>query len=163
MFIKLLLFSAFFSLSALAKDCEHTKDSLKCVQYIRNYDGDTATFNIPKLHPLFGKEISVRVSGIDTPEIRTQNKCEKKQAQNAKLLVKGILSNASRIDLINIKRGKYFRIVADILVDQKNIKEMILNKRLAYRYNGKQKKENIDWCNFRQLASDEQKDKGDDE
>jgi micrococcal nuclease len=44
--------------------------------YIRNYDGDTITFNLPSLHPIIGEKISIRVNGIDTPEIR--GNCEKK-------------------------------------------------------------------------------------
>ena len=52
--------------------------------YVRNYDGDTITFNLPGLHPIISEKISIRVNGIDTPEIK--GKCEKekydaKQAQ----------------------------------------------------------------------------------
>lgn len=36
------------------------------VQYIRNYDGDTITFNIGKL----------RILGIDTPELNSKKPCE---------------------------------------------------------------------------------------
>ena len=45
--------------------------------YLRNYDGDTITFNLPGLHPIIGEKISIRVNGIDTPEI--QGKCEKEK------------------------------------------------------------------------------------
>ena len=38
--------------------------------YVQNYDGDTVTFNLPGLHPIIGEKISIRVNGIDTPEIR---------------------------------------------------------------------------------------------
>ena len=47
--------------------CRHTGTIFRCVKYVRNYDGDTITFNIPNLHPLFGKSISVRVRGINAP------------------------------------------------------------------------------------------------
>ena len=50
--------------------CVHTETTLKCVRYVRNYDGDTITFDIDGLHSIVGKNISVRVLGIDTPEIR---------------------------------------------------------------------------------------------
>jgi micrococcal nuclease len=43
--------------------------------YIRNYDGDTITFNLLGLHPIIGKKINIRVYVIDTPEIR--GKCKK--------------------------------------------------------------------------------------
>jgi micrococcal nuclease len=45
---------------------------------------DGIHFNLPGLHPIIGERISIRVNGIDTPEI--MGKCEKerydaKQAQ----------------------------------------------------------------------------------
>ncbi len=129
-----------------ADDCTHTKASFKCVQYIKNYDGDTVTFNIPGAHPLFGNNISIRVNGLDTPEIRTKNKCEKSKARIAKKLVQNQLRNAKKIDLINIKRGKYFRIVADIIYDGKNLKNIVLKNKLAYPYKGGRKIANYDGC-----------------
>ncbi len=35
------------------------------VTYHRCYDGDTCTFTIPGIHPLFGEQISVRIAGIE--------------------------------------------------------------------------------------------------
>ena len=53
--------------------------------YVRNYDGDTVTFNLPNLHPIIGENISIRVNSIDTPEIN--GKCEKiSHEQGADLL-----------------------------------------------------------------------------
>ena len=40
------------------------------VQYHRCYDGDTCTFTLPGIHPLFGEKIGIRIAGIDTPEIK---------------------------------------------------------------------------------------------
>ena len=40
--------------------------------YVRNYDGDTVTFNLPSLHPIIGEKISIRVNGIDTLEIKVE-------------------------------------------------------------------------------------------
>ena len=51
---------------ALAKSFGDYKGAV----YLRNYDGDTITFNLPGLHPIIGEEISIRVNGIDTPEIK---------------------------------------------------------------------------------------------
>lgn len=44
-------------------------------QYLGNYDGDTVSFNIPNVPDVFGKNISVRVYGIDTPEKKSKNLC----------------------------------------------------------------------------------------
>lgn len=137
-------------------DCHHGKDSFQCVTYIKNYDADTVTFNIPGLHPLLGKKINIRVGGVDTPEMRTKNQCEKRKARNAKKLVANLLKHAKRIDLINVKRGKYFRLVADVIIDGKNLKDYILKNGLGYAYDGGTKKK-MNWCRSeREIASENQ-------
>ncbi len=81
------------------------------------YDGDTFKVNIDKYPAIVGKKISVRVRGIDTPEIRTKDICEKRLGYKAKALAKELLENSKIIELKNTKRGKYFRIVADVYLD----------------------------------------------
>ena len=88
--------------------------------YVRNYDGDTITFNLPNLHPIIGKKIAIRVNGIDTPEIRGKCDKEKYDAKQAQGMVEEFLKDAERIDLKNMGRGKYFRIVADVYADDRN-------------------------------------------
>ena len=63
--------------SFASKKCRHTNSTFKCVEYVSNYDGDTLTVTIPGHHQLFGLLVSVRLNGIDTPERRTHNTCEK--------------------------------------------------------------------------------------
>ena len=125
--------------------CTHDAKNLRCVKYLKNYDGDTITFNIKKVHPLLGKKISIRVSGVDTPEIRTKNQCEKKKARQAKRAVASVLGKAKKIDLENIQRGKYFRIVADVTFDGKSLSQYLLRQNLAHEYDGGRKAK-IDWC-----------------
>ena len=49
-----------------------TKDifTLSPDQIVEVYDGDTFKIDLPSQHPLFGDDISVRVFGIDTPELK---------------------------------------------------------------------------------------------
>ena len=84
--------------------CQHQKFSFSCVEYIKNYDGDTVTFDIPYLHPLIGENISVRIRGIDTPEIKAKNPCEKRKAVEAREFVSKLLTTSNRVDLRNLKR-----------------------------------------------------------
>lgn len=128
--------------------CKHDKGHFRCVQYVRNYDADTITFHIPNVHPVLGDKISVRVAGVDTPEIRTKNSCEKDAGKKAKEDVTRILKSAKRIDLTNVKRGKYFRIVAEVMVDGKPLSHYLLENKLAYPYEGGTKQK-IDWCKYR--------------
>ena len=137
---------AIFPFLLFAKEtCLHDEHNFRCVKYIRNYDADTVTFNIPHIHPLIGRNMSVRLLGIDAPEIKTSNACEKEKAKKAKNLVGGLLKNAKRIDLEKVKKGKYFRIVADIKFDGKYLKDYLLRSGLAYPYQGGKKKK-VNWC-----------------
>jgi micrococcal nuclease len=112
--------------------------------YVRNYDGDTITFNLPGLHPIIGEKISIRVNGIDTPEIK--GKCEKEQydAKQAQQMVADILKDAEQITLKNMERGKYFRIAADVIVDGENLADMLIEASMAVRYEGRAKTHK--WC-----------------
>ena len=112
--------------------------------YVRNYDGDTITFNLPNLHPIIGKKIAIRVNGIDTPEIRGKCDKEKYDAEQAKGIVEKLLKDAERIDLKNLQRGKYFRIVADVYADGENLAEALVDSGMAVRYDGG--KRNGRWC-----------------
>ena len=153
--VSLLLLAFFPTHYTLANEsCFHDSKNFRCVQYIKNYDADTITFNIPNIHPLIGSKISVRVSGVDTPEMKTKDSCEKEKALHAKKEVARLLKNAQRIDLKNIKRGKYFRIVADVKVNGKSLTEYLLENGFAYAYSGGTKRK-IDWCKgYREIASD---------
>ncbi len=108
------------------------------------YDGDTFRVNIDSLPPIIGQNIAIRVNGIDTPEIRGKCKKEKELAINARDFVRNLLLKAKVIKLTNIARGKYFRIVANVLIDGDSLEKQVLNKKLAYVYDGGKK---LGWCN----------------
>ena len=125
--------------------CVHDNKNFRCVKYIKNHDGDTITFHIPNVHPIIGKKIKVRLSNVDTAEIDAKNPCEKNKALEAKNKVEALLKAAKRIDLENVKRGRYFRIVADVKIDDRSLAEELIKSNLAYYYKGK-KKQKINWC-----------------
>ena len=125
--------------------CSHTDKSFNCVEYVKNYDGDTITFNIPNIHSLLGKKISIRVNGVDTPEKRTKDKCEKELSLYAQKFVESKLKNAKVINLKNISRGKYFRIVADVFIDGENLRTKLIGHHFAVGYDGGTKR-SVDWC-----------------
>ena len=112
--------------------------------YVRNYDGDTITFNLSGLHPIIGEKISIRVNGIDTPEIK--GKCEKEKygSKQAQQMVADILKDAEQIALKNMERGKYFRIAADVIVDGESLGSMLVEAGMAIRYDGEKKTHK--WC-----------------
>ncbi|MBF0370483.1 MAG: hypothetical protein HQL52_13605 [Magnetococcales bacterium] len=61
---------AIFPASLVPAREEKSYGNIEGVIYRGNYDGDTIRFDIPGVHPLLGDNISIRVRGVDTPEIR---------------------------------------------------------------------------------------------
>ena len=107
------------------------------------YDGDTFRVNIDSLPPIVGKNIPVRLEGVDTPEINGKCQYEKDLALEARDFVRSKLSNAVEILLNDLQRGKYFRIVAKVYIDGVSLEEELLQNGLAYQYNGGKKS---NWC-----------------
>lgn len=125
--------------------CRHDESSFRCVEYIRNYDSDTVTVRIPEIHEFFGDTINVRLADIDTAELRTEDHCEKEMATIAKDFVKETLESADSIHLTNIARDKYFRVVADMIVDGTSLSGILLQEGFAVPYDGGARGE-TDWC-----------------
>jgi endonuclease YncB( thermonuclease family) len=119
-------------------------NTLHVERVISVYDGDTFRVDINGLHPLIGKNIGIRVAGVDTPEIRGKCDREKVLAQQAKLMTSQFVKrNTGSVELRNPSRGKYFRIVADVWANGQSLKRKLLDAKLAYPYNGGKKQS---WC-----------------
>jgi len=107
------------------------------------YDGDTFRVDIDELSPIAGKNIPIRVNGVDTPEIQGKCDSEKELAIEVRDYVAGLLDNADEILLVNTERGKYFRILAVVMIDGVNLAELLIDNGLGYAYEGDTKKS---WC-----------------
>jgi micrococcal nuclease len=132
--VNLKLFTLLLALALLCSPA-HAKSfgNYEGAVYIRNYDGDTITFNLAGLHPIIGEKISVRVNGIDTPEIKGSCEKETYDAKQAKEMVADILKDAEVVILKNMERGKYFRIAADVIVDGESLGDMLIEAGMAVR------------------------------
>jgi len=108
------------------------------------YDGDTFRVDIDSLPPIVGKNIAIRLNGVDTPEIRGKCQYEKDLAIKARDFVRNKLANAKEIKLTKLQRGKYFRVVANVIVDGVSLEKELLENKLAYKYTGGKKSS---WCN----------------
>ena len=108
------------------------------------YDGDTFRVDIDSLPPIVGKNIPIRLNGVDTPEIRGKCQYEKDLALKARDFVRNKLANAKEIKLTKLQRGKYFRVVADVMIDGVSLEQELLENKLAYKYTGGKKSS---WCN----------------
>ncbi|BFM08715.1 thermonuclease family protein [Halioxenophilus aromaticivorans] len=112
-------------------------------QVVGIYDGDSITVTIDAWPGVIGQAIGVRVAGIDTPEIRAQCPQEKKRALAARLFTRRAVTQANSVTLMNIKRDKYFRLLADVCVDDRSLGALLVAQGLAVRYQGGKK---ISWC-----------------
>lgn len=114
------------------------------VEFVKNYDGDTITVNIPDYPDIVGKGISVRILGIDAPEVKGKCSNEREKAQYFKVLVHKELSEAKSIKIVNVGRDKYFRILGDVIYDGKSLRDKLLSDRDIHSYDG-DTKTNF-WC-----------------
>jgi len=124
--------------------CVTSYGSFFNVEFVSCYDGDTCKFNIPGIHPLIGQRINVRIDGIDTPEIRTTCQKERQKGDQAKKVVNKVLTPATNISLVDVRRDKYFRIVSDVIADGFVVGDVLIQHKLAVQYDGGRKVHN--WC-----------------
>ena len=98
-----------------------TQDKLypdvKVSRLLRVIDGDTFACDIDEHSAIAGKNISIRLRGINAPEMRSRNEEERKSANLEKQRLSDLLNHARVIELRNIDRDKYFRIDADVYID----------------------------------------------
>lgn len=103
---------------------------------IKVYDGDTITITskLPyKTSPLY--KFSVRLNGIDCPEIKGKNETEKEVAKIARdSLSKKIMGNV--IQLKNVQTEKYGRVLAEVWHGGVCMNSWLVKQRLAVEYDG---------------------------
>ena len=94
--------------------CSLTAHSITCIP-VRVVDGDTFKCEIYDLPEIFGSNISVRLKDCDSPEINST------RGEEAKKELADILSESEEVTLENVTRGKYFRLVADVYVNNQKV------------------------------------------
>lgn len=146
--MKFFLFCLFFSLSMFvnAESLKNKNFGKVIVSEVTSiYDGDTFRANLAAGWPkIISYRIGIRIGGIDTPELKSKCQVEKVKARLAKQFTVENLRKAKKIELRNMRRGKYFRIVADVWLDGKNLAEALLKAGHAVKYDGGTKTK--DWC-----------------
>jgi endonuclease YncB( thermonuclease family) len=107
------------------------------------YDGDTC-YVVAKTLPENLRNMSIRILGIDTPEIRADCTEEKDLALQGRAFANDMFRNADNIEFRNLKWDKYGgRILADVYIDGMSYKHEIIEAGLAREYYGGKK---IGWC-----------------
>lgn len=109
------------------------------------YDADTFRVDIDGWPDIIGKNIPIRVNGVDAAEIRGKCPTEKQQARDARDYTRAFLEQGQAIELRNIERGKYFRLIADVYVDGNSLSEALIESGHAREYHGGTRK---GWCSL---------------
>lgn len=116
-----------------------SSDTLENVQIVSIYDGDTFKINLDCSLAAYCDKVSVRVRGVDTPEMKGKTKREKELAQKAKAFTKDFLAQTP-VTLRNCGRDKYFRLLCDVSnASGKDLAQELIKRDLGYAYDGGKK------------------------
>lgn len=113
-------------------------------EIVKVVDGDTIEIR----NYCFPKELklSVRVLGVDTPEKSSRAKCDKEAAlaEKATKFTKEFVGKNKTANFTNIKWDKYGgRILADVEIKGRVLKDELINNGFARKYDGGKKQS---WC-----------------
>jgi len=107
----------------------------------RVVDGDTVDVVLDLGFSILHK-CRVRLYGIDTPESRTRDKDEKVRGKLAAKFLKDAIDNGKKVILrtkLKDSKGKYGRVLGEVVVDDININVSMIENYLAVAYHGQNK------------------------
>ena len=118
-------------------------------QVVKVYDGDTITIASKMPYdnsPMY--RFSVRLNGIDTPEIKGKTDDEKSMALEVRNKLSDLIMN-KRVFLKNVSTEKYGRILADVYLDDTiHINQWLIDNRYAVKYDGGTKRVPDSWVQY---------------
>ena len=107
----------------------------------RVVDGDTIDVVLDLGFDILYKS-RVRLYGIDTPESRTRNLDEKARGKMASAFLKEAIDNGNKVVIqtkLKDSRGKFGRVLGDVVVDGININQSMIDNYHAAAYFGQSK------------------------
>ena len=113
---------------------------------VKVVDGDTIDVDIDLGFGVWLHKERVRIYGIDTPESRTRDLEEKKYGLAAKEFVKEFVRDKGGSNIVLRTRkydakGKFGRILGDIIVDHVSMSDTMIKEHHAVPYYGQSKEE----------------------
>jgi len=104
-------------------------------------DGDTIKCDIDLGFDIVLSNQTIRLFGIDTPESRTKDLEEKFYGNISKAFLNDYCPKGSYITLRTHldKKGKFGRILGEIIVNKVNLNEQMIEENLAVEYHGQSK------------------------
>jgi len=117
-------------------------------QVIKVYDGDTIT--VASRLPYDGSPLyrfSVRLNGIDSPEMKGKSDDEKQAAKRAQQALSNFILHKT-VALTNNKTEKYGRILSNVYCDGIHINQWMIENRYAVEYDGGTKNCPESWLKY---------------
>jgi micrococcal nuclease len=118
---------------------------IKYGKVVKIYDGDTITIaaKLPNTDgPIY--RFSVRLNGIDTPEVKGKSVAERDLAKQAKAALHELLYGKI-VELRNVENEKYGRILADVYVGDVHVNQWMITENFAVSYDGGKKQRPDNW------------------
>lgn len=115
-------------------------------QIIRVSDGDTIVISARFLPAPLKPELAVRIYGVDTPEKghRAQCESERQRGEQASAWTKQLVASGQRFQVTLYGWDKFGgRVLGDILVDGRSVREGLIAAGLGREYYGDKKES---WC-----------------
>ncbi len=123
-----------FSDSKPQKPTAKTYGSVIVDKVLAIEDGFILSCNINQWPAVIGRNIRVRVNAVESPSKETDKPEEiNKLKTEIKKFMQTTLKKSKVIILRNIKRGKTFSLVADVIVDANSLADLMIDKGLANR------------------------------
>lgn len=115
-------------------------------------DGDTIAIPQERVYDIIkDMPLSIRLRGVDTPEVKSKCAEERLAAERAKVFTRDAIRNAKVIRLENTEWDKYGgRIDADMYLDGVSLARLLIDRGLGRPYDGGQKKK---WCEKKLLTN----------
>lgn len=115
-------------------------------EILRVVDGDTVTIKAPFLPPPLKPELAIRIYGVDTPEKGHRAQCASEAARGAAAteFTKQAVTQA-KVRQVMIQAWDKFggRVLGDIILDGKSLRQLLIANGYAREYYGEAKKS---WC-----------------
>lgn len=116
------------------------------IKIIRIIDADTFIVSAPFLPAPLKKQHPLRLSNVDTPNIKRWANCDKefKKGEEAKIFVENAIKLSKKQLVKIVGYDKYGRFLGQIYLDGKSLSDSLIEKKLARVYYGGKKQS---WCN----------------
>jgi endonuclease YncB( thermonuclease family) len=104
---------------------------------VRVHDGDTLAVDLADCPiEVLCKRVSVRIAGIDAPEMTDHRPNIKLAAIRAKAELLALVASPHTVRLVGARRDKYFRLLAGVESDGVSVARHLLDAGLAKPYAG---------------------------